>query len=179
MAVFKSKVHLACGSDQLRPTMNNVYFSDGYLYATDAHIVIKQSLKLHDFEEEEIKAVDGKYIHVNVMKELVKYDYLSFKEDHIFVIGGNVKAKFDYNNDEEGKYPNIAAVIPNPKDAAAIDGIVVSSKLLNILGNCMIKDITNGLKLTFYGEHRGIVVATPNIPIEDQLGIIMPVQTGR
>ena len=42
---FATPLHLACADDEIRPALECVHFIDGFAYATDGSILVKQSLK--------------------------------------------------------------------------------------------------------------------------------------
>jgi hypothetical protein len=70
------KLHLLCDkADWIRPFKKHIYFKDGYAYASEGHIIIKAYLpEISSFNEDEIKIMDGKFLHADNYKLLIGYD---------------------------------------------------------------------------------------------------------
>lgn len=84
---FNSPMHLACSNDMIRPTLQYVNFEDGYIWATNAHIMARQSLKkVHGFDETEIQLLEGKRIHSSVFKLILQFDKIKIDFDGISAI---------------------------------------------------------------------------------------------
>ena len=78
---FQSKIWNCCGTDDLRPVMQCAYIKDGFIYATDAHIAIKQSLEsVHGIDPVEIKCLEGKLLHSKILKLLAKCEIVGFSQ---------------------------------------------------------------------------------------------------
>lgn len=71
-----TKIQKICYSDKdkinPRENLRCVYFKDGYAFATDTHIGVKISLKEEGFTDEQIKAIDGKFLHASKFKSFKK-----------------------------------------------------------------------------------------------------------
>lgn len=171
---FKTPIWKACASDNHRPALHHAHIKDGYIYATDAHIAVIQSLKeVHDISAEEIAILDGKFFSVSILKALDKCDVVIFKEDGIHVTIGKVRAVYQYDS-EPGKYPDIEAVVPQPNQKEPVARFGINYRLLQKLGEIMNTD-TNQLALEFFGETRACVVTKANGERSEQHAIIMPV----
>lgn len=95
---FKSKPHLLCASDELRPAMSYIYFDKEYLYCTNASVLIKQKIELHKFEPHEIAFLDGKLLHKNVFKELLRYNFVEITaEGFLAVVNKENKMLFKFS----------------------------------------------------------------------------------
>lgn len=172
---FKSKLHLVCAKDPLRPSMQHIHFIEGKAVATDAHILIEQSLTLNEFHVlVDLKKFDGKALHKNVFKELQKYDILSVDDEGIVVIKEGFKAKFMWA-ENPGTFPNYKNVLPNSPQE--IKRICLNPNLAYKLSQAMIcRDAAMpNLIYSFHGEHKAISVTTKYIGVELQQGIIMPI----
>lgn len=173
---FVSALHEACGKDDLRPTMSHVFFTNGKVYATDAHILVRQDLKeTLGFTDEHIALLDGKYLEAPHVKELTKCVMFETTAEYVEGTqknGGKFRAPLKTES-EVGKYPNWEAVIP--QETTPTEHVGINHKIFTRLCNALVlKDPDNCVKLSLNSQTRGIVVR----PINDngQLGLIMPVK---
>ena len=52
------RMDLACENDSFRPVFSYIHFKDGYAYASDAHILVKNNLsECSTFTDEEIASL--------------------------------------------------------------------------------------------------------------------------
>lgn len=172
---FKSKIWNACGTDSLRPAMQCAYIKGGYIYATDAHIAIKQCLEnVHGIEVEQIKCLEGKLIHSKTLKLLAKCEIVTFKEDYIDVILDGIIMKINYT-EKDWAFPDVDAII-SKFESGEVPAIWFAPRLLNLLTSAMI-GCDYGIKLSFQGSNKMMVVTTKDFSENDQKGIIMPVMS--
>lgn len=70
------RMDLACSrNDYFRPIFSYIYFKDGYAYASDTHILVKNKLsECSTFTDEEIEKLDGKFISSKAYKSILSYD---------------------------------------------------------------------------------------------------------
>ena len=174
---FLSAIHEACGKDDLRPTMSHVFFNNGKVYATDAHILIRQDLKeTLGFTDEHIQLLEGKLLEAGHVKELNKCIFFETTAEYVegtLKNGGTFRAPLKTES-EVGKYPNAEAVIPQGTEPTEHVGI--NYKILNRLCLAMVlKDPDNCIKLSLQGSSRGIAVR-PSQYDRGQIGLIMPVK---
>lgn len=73
--------------DDLRPSLQNVLFKDGFAIATDAHKLVKVDLKLYGLDKEDISNLEGCVLDLEVLNELKlkKGQTLSFSKKKIEV----------------------------------------------------------------------------------------------
>lgn len=179
---FQCRVDYACGSDELRPVMENIYFKDGFLYATDAHIGVRHKLDLHGFDPEEIELMDGKMIHKNVFKEVYKHHFVKAEKDGLFCTTGNIQVKYFWTR-TENKFPNLESVLQEclKKTDEKVANIGLNLHLMSKLKNVFTYSNPYGksCELLFTNQRKG-VLCTPASDgfVLDQLGIIMPVVIG-
>lgn len=168
MAKFLTKLHLACSGDSMRPALQHVYFKDGYAYATNAHVLVKQKLEHHGFTEEDVKAIDGMAVHVDLFKEVYKANMFAVREHGLECFnksGISMMVPF-----VEGlQFPNVEAVIPKT-EPEKLSEIRLSPKYLSL-----IKDLSlnpNSVDFTFYGKNRGVIITGVD---HDEVILIMPI----
>lgn len=178
--LFLSKIEAVCGTDALRLAMQHIYFKDGWLYATDAYILVKQKIDLHGFSPESIKLLDGKLLHKDSIKTLGKCTLFSISNDGTEIQGIINKNQYItvklINEDVNLKFPNCNAVIPKDDMQTDVGAIGINAKYLMTLQTALIGGEC-GLKLTFHGKERAILAHTilnDNDLNVDQIGLIMP-----
>lgn len=168
------QMHLACSYDEdFRPSQCCVYFKDGFAYATDSHILVKNRIsECSNLDQETIDALDGKLLHRNFYKEILKYDTISVSEEGIECKKGS-NISFFYFAKDCLKYPNAEEVIQETlnKQTVQIPEIRFSLKYFDILR----KSLHNfeKCKVVFKGQSEPIVFYN----IEDDvssIGIAMP-----
>jgi len=153
---FLTPLHLACddgkGSVKL-PQFEQIYFIGGYAYATNARIMVKQSLEYHTIDAKE--HLEGKCVHRDVYSQLLKYEKVVATP-----LGFKCYDKSDnmviqrYSN-FKGTPPNFEDIIQKVKVRPTIS-IGFDPKLIGIAAKCLYGDKNNFLKLTF-NNVRGII----------------------
>lgn len=164
---------MVCSNDDLRPAMNGVYFKDGYLYATDAHVAIKQKLSLHDIDDEVAKHLDGQILHKQHLSLMRKCDFFETVPGGIKSKKGMVEMIHLFMKDE--RYPDVEAVIPKNGFVELIE-IGLDANKLKKLQDVMLSfnGTAYSCRLKFKGLNRAIQVTT-DLPDADQIGLLMPV----
>lgn len=171
-----AQMHLCCGTEELRPQFNYVYFKNGFAYATNGHILVRNRLnEMSNLDESEIAALDGKLMLAASYKDILKYDKIMIAEDGIECTKGNDKCFF-YFAPQHIKYPDAEAIIQSAlnKPATALkqfsfnmDSIQRIEKALYDSSKCT---------ATFKGENDYIVFDS-NIDKVSSIGILMPCMT--
>ena len=107
----KVQMHLACsGYSPTRPEMCCIYFRNGFAYASDGHILAKNRIsEISGLEDHEITALDGKFLHANFYKDMLKYDNIMIAEDGIECSKDNDKVFFYFSTFD--KYPDAEKVL--------------------------------------------------------------------
>jgi len=165
---FTSQLHLACADDNLRPVMCCVCFKDGWAYASDGHILIKQSLELHSIINPE--KLEGKAIHKESFKQILAYNIAEVHDDYILCVDEGRKAEFLFS--KVGDFPNYEAVIP-VGDLEGTTFIGINHKYVNIAGK-VLHGSEYGMRMKFRGYNKAIILTTEGYR-EEQLAIIMPI----
>lgn len=176
LTFLKGAIHTLCGNDSLRPVMMNVFFNDGKVVATDAHVIMIQDLRIcHGLDEDAIQVLDGKQIHKDNVADLMKCDFFEFYDDCIVgSIKGKkskVKAEFEEN---PPTYPNYKAVIPSAQDS--LEWYAINPTFLEKIHKAAVKldKDSVGVKMRFTGQSRGAVVSFKGYSESEQMALIMP-----
>ena len=90
-------IHLACSDDEMRPLLACVNIKNGYAIATNGHMIVKQLLKSTSLlNDDQIKKLEGKFIHRNVWAELVDCYELLVENDTIVCRNEAGKVIFEF-----------------------------------------------------------------------------------
>lgn len=166
---FISNLHLACGKDKLRPELQYIHFKNGYAYASDAYVLIKQPLSLSHIQEPE--NLEGKAIHSSIFKEIRKMKHVVCTPDG-FECRTKDNQKVFYQYSKTNTPPNFEAVIPKD-ELGGVAEIGIKPALVSRLGKAMAGG-TYGLKAVFRGECRAIVFEPIQREYNGEIGLIMP-----
>jgi len=95
---FLKPIHLACGDDDMRPNMRLIEVCNGVAQATDGHILVKVDLeKTSLLDPDQINILNGKFIHMEVWKEIHKCDMIELTNDLITCTKNGIKKMFEYS----------------------------------------------------------------------------------
>lgn len=173
---YKSyKIYEAAGDEKgLRPIMDQVYFKDGYAHATDAHIAVRAKMgDISDFSIEEIKLLDGKMIHKNLLKRVYAHKNVFIKPDGFHANDGYGEIVYLFETKDLGKYPNVYGAISENNTSWRLDKVGINVGYLQRLANAM---GCKTAKLEFTGKiGTKILVKDTEFIDVDITGIIMPV----
>lgn len=172
---LNSNIETICAKDDLRPALQCAYFSKGYVYVTDAHILLKQSLSdVHGLDAEQIATLEGKLLHRDDLKALKGHESYKVTEEGIIAYKGNRSTTYHYYGGEE-KYPDCDAVIPNLAETKMETDIYgINPDLLQRLTKAMYSDVgINHVKMHFSGQNRACLIEN-DVALEHQKGLIMP-----
>lgn len=101
----KVQMHLACSKNELRKEMQCVYFKDGFAYASDGIILVKNRIsEISGLEKHEAEALNGKFLHADLYKDMLKYDNIMIAEDGIECSKGDDKVFFYFSKFD--KFPD-------------------------------------------------------------------------
>lgn len=111
----KVHMHIACvKNNDPRKTMSCVYFKDGFAYATDGIVLVKNRLsEMSTFDEAEIAALDGKFLPAEHYKDILKYDECLISEEGIEAIKEDDRVFFYFKDFGEKKFPKADEVLQN------------------------------------------------------------------
>jgi hypothetical protein len=168
---FKTPIWKVVGTDNLRPVLQYAYIDNGFVVCTNAHVLIKQSLRdFHEINSDEIENLNGKFLHRNLLIQISKYDVIEFKKDGIRCHKNGTTCIFEYSPFDD-KYVNYEAVTQKFKSDKKTD-ILFDFRLLKTLSEAM--GISRGVKLNFNKEKGYIKVEHEDCLIADNFGMIMP-----
>ena len=173
------KLHMACGKDELRPAMTNVFVTKQFCVATDAHIMaIVPTTDIFTGE----KSMDnipeeGMYINANDWRKLVTAKFVEY--DGEFVIAYFARKSPAHVKPipiaDIGPYPNWKAVIPSSDRFDSVSKIGVNPKFIYNLHQALDMPM---FKLDFIAQNVAIAVSMPEfgygLESGHQFGIVMP-----
>ena len=169
-------LHKVCGNYDLRPIMSYIYFDNGYAIASDGHILIKADINdISNFTDEEIELLNGKLLHSNQFKQIVKADEVTIEETGITAKYEYFEIKYLFHilKDEKDrliKYPNYQKIFDGFKKNS-LSSIGVNSRYLETL--CSSVNACKA-KLSFNNCCNGILVNFPFTEMYNTIGLIMP-----
>jgi len=167
---FCSKLSAACTKDTLRPVLQCVHFKDGFAYASDGHVVIRQTLEISSVLD--IENLNGHSIHKDCFDLIRKFDIAKATENGIECSdneGGF--AIFEYHDLKGVQMPNFDSVL-KIDETKPVSFIGINPTKLKQIIDAMHSD-TNEFRLTFQGMDKGIIVET--LDIDNQIALVMPV----
>ena len=168
-------MQVACGKDKTRPEMQCVYFENGYAYATNAHLLVRNRIdQISNLSTDQIMALDGKMIHKKDFAQLSRFDVITVTEEGIEAITEERKAFFYFYESEKG-YPDTESIIQSIENA--------SIKEVSVFG-INFQETTNAqkalpepmVKMIFKGANKGVIIRPTNDEYNDCMAIIMPLQ---
>lgn len=155
------KMSPVCSRDELRPTMNYIYFNDGKFVATDGHILIVRTIEDYfDFE-----FPGPKYLHWKSFKFLEERSNLHLLPDWdrngIRILREGYQFMIFFKNPDEFdiQFPDYRTVMPDLKDIVKIGSIAgngsVITRALKTFDNNM--DL-NSFRFNFFGPSKAVLV---------------------
>jgi len=166
---FTLKLYECCSDDDLRPIMNCVHFKGGYAYASDAHIVIKQSLEYHTIINPEL--LDGKSLHKDNFKAVMGFERAECDDAGIACTDHDGRAAFfEYFDRKDQEMPDFDKVFI-PSGTKEVSFIGISPQYVNMLSKAM--HAPSGVyRFKFQGIDKSILIDVPEIP--QQYAVLMP-----
>jgi len=167
------KMHKACfveGSDAMSG-MSSILFKDGYAYATNGYILVKNSLnECSNLPIADIEALNGKRLSASNYANILKYDTIAVSEDGIQAERGDNSVFFYFDN-RDLKYPDVEKVLQNAigEYATSVQQIEIDVDLLVKLKSAL--SCSSGCKLSFRGEFRPVIFSSL---VSSSVGVIMP-----
>jgi hypothetical protein len=174
LTAFASPLWKACERDKnnLRKNLEYVWFLNGYAYATNGKVLIKQELRINHVQYMEL--LNGHGIHWTVFKKLMNYPDVVADFEGIKTPDGVL---YPYAIPELKPYNFDAYIIDPYLGGEPVNVLGIDYKLISCAGECLYgRD--HLLKLEFNGESCLIRVTniTENI---DQVAIVGNVNVGR
>ena len=168
---FNTKLHEVCNDDKLRPILQCVYFDNGFAYASNGHIAIKQSLEYQSLLNPE--NLDGKLLHRDNYKSVMSFEIAECFDDGIACRNkSGAIANFEFYKPAEGeKIPKFETILNLKKGTKSISFIGFNPEYFIKLSKALYAPQGN-IRVQFTGVDSAILVDV--IGIEDQNAIIMP-----
>lgn len=177
---LKSKIYKACDTECIRKALEYLYFKDGKVVATDAHILLEQDLiKCHGFNKEQVELLDDKLLHANDAKILENCTDIVVFSDRIEGIIKKTDVRVICNlkpNGVDEKYVNYKNVV-HLKSKGEISDIGINPYLLQKVVDCMFgnKQERSSLHLSFMNPSQRILITTKGDLPSVQYAIVMPI----
>lgn len=152
----KVQMHLACSTDGFRPELQCVFFNNGYAYASDAHILVRNRIsEISGLNESEIEALNGKCLRADFYKDMLKYDSIMIAEDGIECAKDNDKAFFYFSKFE--KYPDAEKVLQDAlnKQTVPLPQFSFDMKLIQRLNKALYR--SDSCTATFKGVGNPVI----------------------
>lgn len=169
---FNTRVNECCSDDKLRPAMQCVHFVNGYAYASNGFLAIKQTLSFQSVLTPE--NLDGHSLHRDSYRAIMGFDIAQANTDgiecwtddgqHVFF------EYFEYKNGE--KMPDIEAMIKPKRGLTQLSFIGIDSELLQKLNKALYIPNEHSMRLQFTGIDSAILVDVPGV--DEQAAIVMP-----
>lgn len=174
----KVKMHIACGKDETRPLMRYVYFKDGFAYATDGFILVRNRIEeMSTFDEEEIAAMDGKLLPAEHYKDILKYDECLISDEGIEAVKGADRAFFYFKEPDGGLYPDTdkalrdalaVPTVPMPEIGFYVENMSRMAQALSNFDQCKAMFKGAGKPIVFQSIVEGV----------SSVGLLMPLYIG-
>lgn len=166
---FRTKIYLACSEDSEK--LKYVYIQDGYIYATNAHIVVKQSLESYcDCINKE--NLEGKKILADNFEKVYKYDFVEVEEHFLKCYNEGAAEEFaTFEITEIEEKINFEEVIQKGYNHEAVQAIGIDERELNTIVKCLSGDS----KIALYFNGVTSIIRVESMNEGEQIGFIMPI----
>ena len=163
-----AKLHNICAIDELRDSMEYVYFDEGNAVCSEGHIMaVFKIAEISTIGEDQIKLLEGKFIHRTAFKEMLKYDEILIESEFIIAKGKGFDVRLPLKSDI--KYPNYKEVIAHVSGRkGSKERIHINSELLDTLQSCV---GSAGSIINMAIGEEGMIV---NYPEKESYALIMP-----
>jgi hypothetical protein len=157
MEQFLKPIHLVCVKDGA-PNMSLIEIFSGVAIATNGNILVTIDLKKTSpsIADEFINAIEGKFIHMEVWKEIWKCDELEADDANIYCWKNGIKKTFEYA-EPNGEFFKITSLINeiklNGEEAKKV--IAFNPYFIAIIAKIFQE---TSLVFSFSKEYRGTVV---------------------
>lgn len=170
------KMNIICSKDKLHPVYSCIHFISGFAYATDGVMLVKNRIsEISTFDDSEIEALNGKSIHMDFYRDMLKYDEVLISDEGVECHKGDNKAFFYFS--EFDKKPDFEAVINDAmnKQTTPLPQVSFDMRKIKDLNSAL--GVGNQCIVTFKGVGNAMIVE--GIKGENNLGLLMPIYTGK
>lgn len=166
---FTTKLYECCANDELRPMMQCVHFMNGFAYASDGIVMIKQTLELHSVVNKE--QLEGKAIHKDSYKVIMTFEIAEATETGVYCKSTSGQtAFFDYFEKLGEKTPNFESMLTR-RGLTSLTFIGINPEHFARLAKA-IYNPGNNMRMQFTGVSTAILIDCPGV--EGQEAIVMP-----
>lgn len=167
---FNTKLFEVCADDELRPIMQCIHFIEGFAYASNGVISIKQTMELQSILNKE--ELEGKSLHKDSYKAIMGFEIAECQDHGIYCKNASGQtAFFDYFDTQGEKVPNFAALFSGHKGLTNVTFIGIDPDSFNRLSKA-IYNPGNNLRIQFTGVDSHMVIDA--VGVDDQMGYLMP-----
>lgn len=171
---FVSRLHLIAGGDNFRPHLDHIWFKNGFVYATNAYCIIRQSLEFNGFTDAEIELMNGNAIHKKQFQQIIKHDRIAATADGIFAddtLYKWVKTEKDYPDAEAFIKKELAAEID------WVEKIGLKPNLITLACKAMYNPFPGILVFGLVHKTKAVHISSPMHTAEQQICFLMPAAT--
>lgn len=170
------RMNLACANDDLIPVMSQIYFKDGFAYATDGYILVKNKIdECSTIDLDQIEILNDKYLHKDHYMDILKYDIIQISEEGIEAKKNNGGEKaFFYFSNADYKYPSAENLLQGTlnKQNVELSDVGLNLKLMDRLRKSLFD--SDRCKFRFKGDKTNLSVILESIETNLSIGLIMP-----
>lgn len=171
---FNTKLYEVCADkeEKLRPAMQCVHFKNGFAFAGNGIIAIRQTLDFQSIAEKQ--ALEGKLLHKDSFKAIMGFEMAEANDEGINCWNENGQtAFFKYYTPKDGEMvPDWDAYFKKPRGLTSLTFVGIDPEQFAKLCKALYAPAGN-IRLQFTGVSTAIMVDV--VGIEDQVGSIMPV----
>ena len=174
MAQQLKPLHLVCVDDEMRPNLKMIEIKNGIAQATNGHILVKLQLNTTStLTPEQIAILNGKYIHMNVWKELWKCDLIELDDEWITCNKDGIVKRFEYA-EPNGSFFTFDTIIGEIKEAGEEPQRIVcyNPDFITILAKIF---QTESLFFSFSPNNKGTIVFPDDV--SGMFAVLMPKST--
>jgi hypothetical protein len=154
-------LHLACAKEG-HHSLEYIHFINGYAYASNGHVLIKQSIDYLNIINKE--CLNGKAIHKDLFKDLCKLTTAEATETAIYA----KDMVFPY---KEVKTPDFERIMP--KEQINLNKIKLNPNYIDIISKCLYREsYEDYLIFDFYDNYKSIITVKDST---EQMAIIMSI----
>lgn len=149
-----------------------IYFNNGFAYASNRQILVRNRIsEISGLNDAEIEALNGKFLHADFYKDMLKYDNIMIAEDGIECTKGKGKVFFYFSTFE--KYPSAEKVLHDAlnKQTTPQPQVSFDMKLMQRLNKALYE--SDSCTATFKGTGNPIVFDSMKADVSS-IGLIMP-----
>ena len=176
------KLHLAVSKDELRPALMHIQVKEGFVYATNCHILVKFPIdevfgKGSGITETDHFYIDGK-----------QWGKFKFHTAYMFIYENGILTakdkkynelamiKVKYDGEIDGKYPEVNNILYSPeKEKVSINSISFNHELYYNL--IEVFNLPAPLfNMSFYGQTSQIYVKPNDETLSNAIALIMPIK---